>query len=348
MALLILAGGARAQISTHIAGYSEMVPEGGRVDRPRPFVGVFDFVKLPAPLQEAEVNFALTAQLASEEDWEVSVWALGAENRVDIVGDSVHVWKAPIEVGDQFKGTIKFIPLASGSTGMDVGALKFGGIEVGLTFSWCLSEDGELLSLGNSETDPKLINDCKAFTTYYFPTDSVYLTKAPYEQRLRMFGHEIVVKPVPKVGDTSFVAFKLTANRDLPDGLDFGVSSVGMDVVSVPGSLSDPILVGQQLTLTVGVVPRPINAREYLYLQVFEDLAQRGKGDSQKFRVDFIFDNQGNLKYTTPYWFKSDACKRAPDAFRKADDGISGRITVWKSGAVERHGDVIRCGEPGE
>ena len=145
---------------------------------PAPFVARFRFEKEPSPLDTVLVHYSLT--IVQEHPRAVDIaWQLrvGHQSRsVQLIGDSIITWDAPHWIGDTYEGTLKLIPLRSGFTAIYiyrqytkpiVDAILMAN---GVSFEWCMDQDGNVTFVGSSEGIPV---DCNVMHVVFFDGNEV-------------------------------------------------------------------------------------------------------------------------------------------------------------------------------
>ncbi|MCH7689470.1 MAG: hypothetical protein IIA17_00305 [candidate division Zixibacteria bacterium] len=322
-----------------IDGYSQSFRRG---NQPwiRQFVGSFSFQDLPEQLTPVTVDFELvvpdTFTWGNNEDWILGVHY--RQGKVQLLGDSIFTWTGSHKPGDRFWGTLQFEPLASGFYTITLYAKPkqtltlMAAITPGLTFGWCLNESGELIYLGNPES--KTIT-CDYVYTHFFKGDTVFISGGADSRYL--FDYQILVSPIPRIGDTSQFIYKLVAKKDFPNGIDLRLNSRHMKLVSLPDNLGTPLFVGDTLNVTVKAMPLQIQKGQGLSLQFWVEYGNKelgGKG-RQWIGCTMHFNTEGNLQ------FINDETLLLKDKYVDANlpprlPGGSELVILYKNGRIER------------
>ncbi len=269
----------------------------------RRFTGVFNFENIPKPLERARVSFTLNVVDENlpylQDDWLIKVDY--TDNSISLISDSLFLWPGPHKAGDNYSGSIEFIPLMSGPWQITLYLVQFiqRGIgtnsKSGISFQWCFDPDGNLEYLGK----PINLSDClDKGLVFFFDKDSLFFPQyfGPYKHGL--FTCEVTIKPIPKIGDTSIAYYKLTALKDIPGGCDMSIEGTGMEFTKIPLKIDYPIFKGQSIELQVGFTPKPVRARHHLKLALSSGESKEERRDNlQHIHYTFIFHNDGSLRY---------------------------------------------------
>ncbi len=332
------------EINTYITDYEPYV---GKVPgrSARPFLGSFTVTHLPEPLKVCHVDYEF---YVARDDWSFndSDWTLQVRyphNIVTIESDSLFHWPGPHKVGDVYKGGIDFIPLMSGEWTILIAMQRAGSQNINgydLGFRWCLDEDGDIGYLGK----PRL-RGCTGTRVTYFEKDSVALRQYVPQSQEHLFTYNIVVSPIPKIGDTSTVYLHLTATRDIANGRDMEIGSMCMEVVKLPECIRNSINENQHIDLEIQIVPHAVNAVHKLSIDFYNPVATslREKAiTSQTIMCFFAFNIDSTLKYASLNGLSSIPKDKMPAVFRKRDYHLDlSRITIRTNGEIERK-DYLR------
>lgn len=336
-AFLLAALAVDAQIQQEIGDYPL---EWGRSLRGglRPFVGSFKFINLPEPLKPVKVNFTLEATgkgLRPEhynEDWTIRL--LHLDNYTRLLSDTLFYWPGPHNPGDKFSDYIEFIPLQSGQNGMTLYLFGFGQMqgvgasESGLTFQFCLDEDGQLEYLGPGVTSSKWHFP---ICTFFFGPDSVRIVQHPEERDNYAFEYKIVIKPLPQIGDTTMIYYYLTANNDMPDGCEMEVYGLSMEYISTPEPLDFPISRGQKTDFILKAVPKAVRNNHGVTLSFNyytpPDIHRHG----QTIPCRFVFNSGSTLKYINNIGFNYAPENIYPDNLPCANADYDNIYILWDS-----------------
>lgn len=260
------------------------------------------------------------------------------QGKVRILGDSIFTWTGSHKPGDRFSGTLQFEPLASGYHTISVYAKTkptmtlYQWVRTGLTFGWCLNENGELLYLGNSDATSIAFD---YVYTHFFKGDTIVVSGGAESHYL--FDYQILVSPIPRIGDTSQFIYKLVAKKDFPNGIDLRLRSRHMKLVSLPDNLGTPLFVGDTLNVTVKAMPLQIQKGQGLSLQFWVEYGNKelgGKG-RQWIGCTMHFNTEGNLQ------FINDETLLLKDKYVDANlpprlPGGCELVILYKNGRIER------------
>ncbi len=340
LAVFLLAAPLAAQVNQHIDGYNPEVnlkfvnlPDGRR-----PFVGRFDFEKLPAPLEPVRVDFTLEVSrdfLVPEGDWKIHlVWNCKA---VRLLGDSIFVWPGPHPLGGTYSGSFELVPLRSGLHKFML--YMFDNVDGALDVHWCFDQDGNLTFLDKIELSNHY-NDCNRQQCTFFNKDSVYVLRhggEPSDDDL--FLTDFTVKPVFRIGDTSTVRYRLTAVDDLPNPLQIQIYAEGMKVVSEPQRIAPGIVKGDTVYYEIKAVPLPVRDIHLLSLLVQDKSKRSGERYDNIIPCESVYDDDGNLRFIGDgsLW-AGVADSLLPKSFRPMREGDRESIIIFPDREqIQRH-----------
>lgn len=304
----------------------------------RPFIGTIEFIRLPAPSKETTVNFVL--KVPQDSPWQDEYpWTIRLDYRkwqTTVISDTIFIWPGPHRASDIFNGSITFVPRVSGLCGITIyrdiesALLTRYDIIPGLTFSWCLNEVGELLYLGNAQFKNVNLNPLRI---HYFEVDSIYLSGEELPNDL--YNQEILIKPIPIIGDTFSVKYNLIATTDLPFGVDLLINSRGLRLIDFPRELSKPHYTGDTLQIEIVATPFGISTGHKIHLQFWKEYGIKSAEDMQDIFCQFQFDERGELLFihNQPFSVAGKYIpKSRPDRVRKVEE----IVIIHKSGIIER------------
>ncbi len=326
----LLSASVAGQINQRIDNYSHQV-DHLYGDLTRPFVGSFDFVTLPEPLQPTRVNFTFEVlhEHVPDGDWTMKVYYQPKVMR--LMSESTFVWPGPHPVGAIYSGTMEFIPLASGLHGFSV-ALK--GQEGGRLFvTWCLDQDGQLTYLGQ----PNSRIDCSRTTCTFFNEDSVHImqqVRDPHPGEL--FSYSITVQPPFVIGDTSTVRYRLTAVEDILNEIDIRLNALSMQLVSEPNGIPCPLHQGDEVEVVFRVVPLAVRDRQGVVLQLRLPSETISERRNQPIPCYGVFYDSGELRFIADETLNFIDTVLLPTAFRPSGPGDFETIQVFKDGTIKR------------
>ncbi|MEW6050683.1 MAG: hypothetical protein AB1644_06430 [Candidatus Zixiibacteriota bacterium] len=281
-------------------------PLGGN----RPFYAKFEFREVPRSFDTAVADFEL---VVCQEDFleQRKVWPIRvaySPATTTLLSDSVIYWRGGHELGTTLTGTIRFIPLTSGIASIaffwqpvDSILDNFIYLVNGVSFEWCLNDDGELEYLGCSEGKPV---DCAGSGAYFFKNDQFRIRSTRVETERYPFDYEISNEGPLLVGDTGTVLFNLKVLHDLPKGVDIDLVGESCELLSSEANLRTALAKGDSVHLRVSFIPRPVRDDHGISvivqdLGVFQDSGYR----HQTIRFGFSFNDAGRLRYVgTGQW----------------------------------------------
>jgi hypothetical protein len=337
--MIVVTSGAWGEINRRIESYDPIyVRKIGdrRQGGPRPFVGRLEFENLPEPLKPTRVNFTLEVPdndcRFQDRDWGLRLHYL--DNAARVTSDTVFEWPGPHFPGDIYTGYIEFAPLMSGQWGMALYVSRIEGLEgvqmptgTGLEFEWCLDEDGQLQYLGNVVG---LTERCYPLRTFFFGNDSVWITQYPEERGSEAFEYEILISPIPGIGDTMTIRYFFTANLDIPDGCGLQIFAASVDVVSDPERLDYAIQEGQMIEYTLAIRPKAVRNEHTITLSILYDTPD-GHRHGQTVSCRFVFNEDGSLRYVNNSGFDPARKDIYPESFPWANAARDHLNIVWDS-----------------
>jgi len=262
---------------------------------PAPFIARFSFDKEPSPLDTVLVLYSL--KIVEEFPMTETAWQLkiGHHSRaVQLIGDSIIVWDGPHRMGDTYEGTLKFVPLRSGFQAIYIYrqfAQRLADVILranGVSFEWCLDQDGNALFVGSNEGRPV---ECNVMRVVYFDNDElVFRTSAQFE----MFNYSGRMQSIPAIGDTATLHFQLTANRDFPAGFDLLLRGICNEITSGPHNTSEAVFKGETIEMAITFVPLPLRGPHEIILH-FESITNPIR--SMTIRIAFVFGEDGGMRY---------------------------------------------------
>lgn len=284
-----------AQVSLEFETRKSTYGDLQRYGAPAPFVARFRFKKEPAPLDTVLVHYSLTIvkehPLGLDTTWQMKI-AYQSRN-VELIGDSLFVWEAPHKIGETYEGTLKLIPLRSGFTAIYIyrqytkpvaeGILMANGV----SFEWCMDQDGNVAFIGSSEGRPV---DCNVMHVVFFDDNEVVFragdgASIDYTTRLRS---------IPAIGDTAVLSVQLTANMDSPMGYNLLVRGICAKILSGPETTSEAISKGDTIEVTISFIPLPLRGPHKIVLH-FESITDPIR--SMTIPIAFVFGEDGVMRY---------------------------------------------------
>ncbi|MCH9025303.1 MAG: hypothetical protein IH931_08210, partial [candidate division Zixibacteria bacterium] len=188
------------------------------------------------------------------------------------------------------------------------------------------------LYLGNPES--KTIT-CEFVRTHFFKGDTLVVSGGSGSHYL--FDYQILVSPIPRIGDTSQFIYKLVAKKDFSNGIDLRLNSRHMKLVSLPDNLGTPLFVGDTLNVTVKAMPLQIQKGQGLSLQFWVEYGNKSLGGKGRQRIGCLlhFDKKGILQ------FINDETLSLIDKYVDANlpsrlPGGSELVILYKNGKIER------------
>ena len=268
------------------------------------FVGTFEFESLPQPLKNTRVNFRLEAIRDEPDNGEPNDWQirlLYQNNAARVVSDTLFIWPGPHKHGDSYSGYIEFIPLMSDKWTMVLINNCAGKVPApemmiyhGISFQWCLNEDGELQYLDQIDSCPW----CSAAKAVFITPDTLHFMQFPYEKGSFLCDYDIYVTPIPHINDTSTIIFSLHANSNITPQYDIAIGTYSVDISYESNNVDFNISPGDNLVVSVNFIPR-LAGRICSINLVFNDrsLNSKDKYQRQSIACGFIFDDDGKLRY---------------------------------------------------
>jgi len=294
--LMIFSSISQADIKSFIEfDTTKFAPRNGGI--PRVHVGSFEFEQLPAPLKPTRVSFTLTAiehsiKKLDEDDWQIKLFY--EDNQVQILSDTIFYWPGPHKPGDQYTNSFVFKPLMAGPWRI---LLAIPGIGNGIAFEWCLDADGNLLYL---DQEKALREPCNAIKPVTFFEDSVLLLQSPESKRTWPFECEILIKPPPRIGDTSTISYKLRSNQDIPKHCEAKFRFYNMDVIPITDKLDFPLSKDQLIYNKLKFVPKKVRRGHKILLNYTGCSTGTKSGrDRQSIKCSFVFNQDGTLRYAS-------------------------------------------------
>lgn len=285
-----------AQVSLEFETRKSTYGDLQRYGSPAPFVARFRFEKEPAPLDTVLVHYSL--EVMEYYPTTDTTWQLRIEYQsqaVQLIGDSIITWDAPHKIGETYEGTLKLIPLRSGLQAIYIyrqytkslaeGILMANGV----SFEWCMDQDGNVTFVGASEGRPV---DCNVMRVVYFDENGLAFYSG--NKSLDMFDYTGSIQSVPAIGDTVVLSFQLTANRDLPAGYDFHVLGKCSQIISGPQNTGDAIFKGDTVEMELRFIPLPLRGPHKIFLH-FESVTNPIR--TMMIPIAFVFGEDGGMRY---------------------------------------------------
>ena len=306
---------------------TKLAPRYGGI--PRLFVGNFAFEQLPAPLKPTRVNFTLTAidhniKKLDEDDWQIRLFYV--DKQVQILGDTIFKWPGPHKPGDQYSNSFVFKPLMAGPWGI---ALAIPGYDNAIAFEWCLDADGNLLYLDQKKG---IRERCNAIRPVTFFKDSVLLLQSPESRKAWPFECEIIIKPIPKIGDTSTIIYKLRSNQNIPKRCEAKFRFYNIDAIPVTNKLDFPILKDQWTYNELKFVPQKVRRGHKILLDYTECGDGTGKkSNRQSIKCGFVFNQDGTLRYVSTESLAGIPDDRLPGGFPEPKSPVQPTAIILNS-----------------
>ncbi|PKK83748.1 MAG: hypothetical protein CVT49_06935 [candidate division Zixibacteria bacterium HGW-Zixibacteria-1] len=302
--LLFFAATANSQISRQFTVDVTRAPVWSDT-RSSVFTGTFTIRDIPEPNKRVKVGYTLEVikelpeSAFAKEDWALRLYYY--DNVVQVLGDTLFVWPGPHYRGQIYTGSFEFMPLVSGNWDITFyyqgheGYLLPSNYLKGISLQWCIDEDGTIHYLGPKRYD--IERTCENARVSFFSKDSVFFKLFPEQRGQESFEYEIMVAPLPKIGDTSTILFDLKANKDIPEGCRIDLHTFGLTLPIPPDKLSPPFYKGQEILYVVKIVPMSFRDEHRITLI----LMQNGEFDNnhltQAIGCSMIFDDDNNLRY---------------------------------------------------
>lgn len=273
------------------------------------FLGTFEVIDMPGPLDTARVKFTLNIvedDLPNGKyDWDIRLHY--ADHGVRIVGDSIFHWPGPHKKGMELSGTIEFVTLRSGFWGIGLYINKIGnniyGVHPdlmidGIAFKWCLDDDGVLHYLGKGS---ELYRDCNTTGVLYYNRSDNRIGWPIKKDKIdgRAFDYGVEISPIPKIGDTSTIIYSLRANRDLGSGYTLEFDGRGVELIDAPDKTIENVIKDEIIQYSIKFIFKGINEINYVVFRVIDHGVEIDKGNYQNITCGFLFSNEGDLRYFT-------------------------------------------------
>ncbi|MEW6050682.1 MAG: hypothetical protein AB1644_06425 [Candidatus Zixiibacteriota bacterium] len=285
---------------------SHMSSDGDHPDgRNWPFFGKFSFEQLPQGLDTAVVYCTLT--VVREEAGPIGSWPIRvaySSKAITLLSDSVFYWNGSHRNGDVFSVTLRFIPLTSGRSTVLL-YLRPEGLNIdyavfylnGVSFEWCLDEDGRLTALGPS---PNATQDCEPLPVTFYTRDHFIMQQTPSLSSWSLCDYEIDGSTSVRIGDTAVLSYHFKANRDLPEGYDLAYRGQSVQLLTGSAEIGKPYLKGDTFTVTVSFIPLKVRNNHSLLAEISDrTAAEDDVYGTQLIRCQFIFRDSGNLRYVS-------------------------------------------------
>jgi hypothetical protein len=269
----------------------------------RPFIGTFRFRDVPRPLQPTVVDYefevAWDERWPVEEDWDLKVRFY--RGRIRLLSDSIIVWPGPHKLGDVLRGTLEFVPMASGILSINIHqqpenwrTRSINYIAAGLTFSFGLDQDGSVLYVGPQASSEKHYSVPEVF---FFEGDTLWMPGVPDPGPL--FRDEVFVTPPFGSGDTSTIRVKLTALKPIRSEMDIHLETVGLKLIRLPEPLDNPIGEGDviELELTVILLRGPDKLGLHMQFMPSSKGRDNTSDNRQSVYYKFILNENGGVRY---------------------------------------------------
>jgi hypothetical protein len=253
------------------------------------------------------------------------------DNAVQIGGDTAFQWPGPHKVGSIFTGSFEFTPLRSGDWDITLYCRRPAffhisqQIKAGIGFRWRLSPEGELRYLGKQGIVP---DGCMTPKSFFYKGDSIHIKPSSEASLNSAFQYSVLIEPIPKIGDTSTVHYYLRANKDIPEGCDIIIGYWGIEVSSPPKAMAHHISKGEQVELSLKIIPMPINSELSLNLMITYGLDSRNRPNSQSIANSFIFNNDSTLKLISDRPFPPFQEDLFPNKLQPRESGIGNVIDI--------------------
>ncbi|PKK84619.1 MAG: hypothetical protein CVT49_02020 [candidate division Zixibacteria bacterium HGW-Zixibacteria-1] len=287
------------QINQTIVFDTTRYPASGSDKEHWDFVGTFAFNSLPQPLKKTLVNFELEAIRDDATDWQIRL--LNHNNVARMLSDTLFNWPGPHKRGDKYSGYIEFIPLMSDKWTMVLTNNCTGKVPIpemmiyhGISFQWCLNEDGELLYLDQIDSCPW----CSIAKAVFITPDTLHIMQFTYLRGSELCDYDIFVTPIPHIDDTSTIIYVLHANSLVTPYYDIAIGTSSADISYEPCNINYVMYPGDSLIIPIKFIPRLAQQICSINLD-FNDRSSNSdrKYEHQSIICGFIFDNDGNLRY---------------------------------------------------
>ena len=317
LVFLMASCSAYGQINMTIGNYPEDTTPGNGLPHKhfRKFIGEFRFEQEPKPLTPTRVNFTLEVLpkrlFFPQGDWTLKIKY--DSKYIELLSDSIFIWPGDKVEGDQFHGSIEFIPKVGGMNAFSL--ILLGCRPCFLDVQWCFDGEGKLTFLGRERT---MTTPCEDIKTTFYDSDTITILERDESKRYNsMFGYSILITPPFKMGDTSTVTYSLKSNFYLPEGFDMDFSLFGMTGVEFPREYRSSINKEELIEISIKVIPHEINSRHYINVFFSSNIFDSGeKRVSKEIRCFSVFKESGELKYISDHDFYHLDLSHFPTNFR--------------------------------
>jgi hypothetical protein len=291
-----------------------------------------DFEVLPAPLQPARAMMTLTVRTGKPEgiDQLLGIDFLYPKKKIRWLSEPSVRFPGLHQDGDVYTVPIEFVCLESGSYEINlwdinrtVGMLGVKNMMVGIG----LDADGTLSDLMSA---PNGVGHSH-IETAFFDRDTVMITDgASGDSTSELFTTTTTVVPPFRIGEPSRVSLNLTFLRNLPDGFDLEFYYRYMDLSDLPKAVAGPVFAGQEMRLSMTVVPLPFREVHSVVLHIQPEGPQRR---SFPWCVDALFNSDGTVHYihNNLYLGESDQVERLlPKAYPPGPTSAIGSLQITR------------------
>jgi len=263
------------------------------------FVATFNLGSLPQPLERCMVQVTVEYRPSDPSvigSTDYSLYLVGTDEGLEITGDSVLTFSAPIRSGDLVTGQFSFVTRKSGPNWIVLSPRPrryvSGGIQ-GPRFAICMDETGALQYL-----DSPLIDEtasCSQIITYFVSPMQTSMEMKQADQTV----WNASLSPAPKISDTSEVQFHMTPRDDWPTGAMVDIRSNGLAVLDLPHPIGTAVRTGESVDLSFRIVPDTLPLMKSLTLLVVPDLGTRKQSLNYAVQAElfFWFDGNGKIQY---------------------------------------------------
>jgi hypothetical protein len=260
-----------------------------------------DFEVLPAPLKPARATVTFTVHTGATKpvdgqldmQWDVDFnWS---KKQIRWLSEPSLSFPGPHRNGDVYTVPIEFICLESGDSYIEIrehadpsSAFNLDPMRIGI----CLDGEGKLTNL---RAAPDGVY-CPSIGTAFFTQDSVVMTIGVDRDSMssELFVGTCKIVPPFRIGKPSKVSFDLEFLRNLPDGFDMTFYYSYMELSDLPAAVDGPVFAGQEMELSMTVVPLPFRNVHSILLHVQTEGPRRR---TFAWSIEALFHDDGSLRY---------------------------------------------------
>ena len=329
--VILFAAVANGQIERHF----EYDPSNGNDNYSgrKYLAGTFDFENIPLPLQKARVKFTLRI-IGPDVPEPNNDWSIGlhySKRLAKVLSDTLFNWPGPHKKGDSLTGYLDFIPLLSGKHYIVFCLIREVIIKYnrsctewktecdvmgGVYFYWCINKDGILEDLGIRGDgvcrDPET-------RVVFFDKDFVNMYHFFYPGPGKILEYDAAIRPIPQIGDTSYLYFDITALEDIFSWGGFYIKATNIEILNISDTINIPLLKGEHFKIKIGFIPLEAKKGQEIIIT-----SSRGV----HFDCNFVFNDDRTLRYVCTDGFNNFPDDKFPQNFPSLDYWVIKEIPI--------------------